>query len=98
MRRRTVFSHFMRNVIFIIFIVIVFFIYNNFLNMYFVYIIQSENYPKQLYTGFTENISIRINDHNEGKSVHTNKFKPWKLIYHCRFNDKKKALDFEAYL
>ncbi len=66
--------------------------------MYFVYIIQSERYLNRLYTGFTENISTRIQDHNEAKSIHTNKFKPWKLIYYCCFNDKKKALDFEKYL
>lgn len=57
--------------------------------MYFVYVIQSENYPKQLYTGFSENVSKRIKDHNEGKSVHTNKFKPWKLIFHCGFRNKR---------
>jgi predicted GIY-YIG superfamily endonuclease len=66
--------------------------------MYYVYIIQSINFPKQFYTGFSENIENRINQHNKGKSVHTNKFKPWKMIYYCAFNDKKKALDFERYL
>ena len=66
--------------------------------MYFVYIIRSEVYPSQLYTGFTEDISTRIQDHNEGKSINTNKFKPRKLIYYCSFSDKKKALDFEKYL
>ncbi|MFH1029987.1 MAG: GIY-YIG nuclease family protein [bacterium] len=66
--------------------------------MYYVYIIQSINFPKQIYTGFSEDIKNRINDHNKGKSVHTNKFKPWKLIYYCVFNNKKTALDFERYL
>ncbi len=66
--------------------------------MYYVYIIQSEKYISQFYTGFTENIESRLDDHNSGKSPHTNKFKPWKLIYYCAFEDKKKALDFEKYL
>ena len=66
--------------------------------MYYVYIIQSINHPKQFYTGFSENLKNRIIDHNRGKNYHTNKFKPWKLIYYCAFNDKKKALDFEKYL
>jgi putative endonuclease len=66
--------------------------------MYFVYIIQSINFPNQLYTGFSESIDGRLDDHNKGKSPHTNKFKPWKMIYYCAFNNKKKALDFEKYL
>ncbi|MFA6537469.1 MAG: GIY-YIG nuclease family protein [Patescibacteria group bacterium] len=66
--------------------------------MFFVYIIQSINFPKQFYTGFSENIEERLDEHNKGKSVHTNKFKPWNMIYYCAFNDKKKALDFEKYL
>jgi predicted GIY-YIG superfamily endonuclease len=66
--------------------------------MFCVYIIQSKIYPKQFYTGFSENIKDRLNHHNEGKSTHTQRFKPWKLIYYCVFKDKKKALDFEKYL
>ncbi len=66
--------------------------------MFFVYIVQSEINNKQFYTGFSENIENRLSEHNDGKSTHTNKFKPWKLIYYCAFNDKKKALDFERYL
>ena len=66
--------------------------------MFYVYIIKSINFPKQFYTGFSENINSRLEDHNSGKSVHTNKFKPWKMIYHCAFNNKRKALDFEKYL
>jgi predicted GIY-YIG superfamily endonuclease len=66
--------------------------------MFYVYIIQSINFPKRFYTGFSENIDNRLNEHNNGKSVHTNKFKPWKMIFCCTFNDKIKALDFEKYL
>jgi predicted GIY-YIG superfamily endonuclease len=66
--------------------------------MFYVYIIQSIDFPKQIYTGFTENIDGRLDDHNSGKSVHTNKFKPWKMLYYCAFENKKKALDFEKYL
>lgn len=66
--------------------------------MFFVYIIQSINFPKQFYTGFTENISGRIYDHNNGKSTHTKKYKPWRLIYYSAFENKKIALQFETYL
>lgn len=67
-------------------------------NMFYVYIIQSINFPKQFYTGFSESIESRLEEHNNGKSAHTNKFKPWKMIYYSVFGDKKKALDFEKYL
>ncbi len=66
--------------------------------MFYVYIIQSIHFSKQFYTGFSENIHLRLEGHNSGKSVHTNKFRPWKMVYHCAFKDKKKVLDFEKYL
>ncbi|MBN2854428.1 GIY-YIG nuclease family protein, partial [Patescibacteria group bacterium] len=66
--------------------------------MFYVYIIQSINSPKIFYTGFSEDIEKRLTDHNKGKSPYTNKFKPWKIIYYCAFNNKNKALDFEKYL
>ena len=67
-------------------------------HMYYIYLIQSQKYPKQVYTGFTENVEERIKDHNAGKSAHTEKYKPWKLIFYCAFLNKNKALDFEKYL
>jgi len=66
--------------------------------MYFVYIIQSMPFPKLFYTGFTENHTTRLKEHNDGKSIHTKKFRPWKMIFYSAFDDKKKALDFERYL
>ncbi len=66
--------------------------------MYYVYIIQSVKYSKRFYIGFSKNIKERIDEHNSGKSTHTNKFKPWKLVYYSAFNSKKKALSFEKYL
>ncbi|MBU4360526.1 GIY-YIG nuclease family protein [Patescibacteria group bacterium] len=66
--------------------------------MYYIYIIQSIKFTKRFYTGFSENIKKRINEHNSGKSNHTNKYKPWKLIFYSAFYNKKTALDFEKYL
>jgi len=68
------------------------------ISMYHVYIIQSINSPKKFYTGFSENFDNRLEGHNSGRSVYTNKFKPWKMVYYCTFDNKKKALDFEKYL
>jgi predicted GIY-YIG superfamily endonuclease len=67
-------------------------------DMYIVYIIQSIEYPKRFYTGFTEQIDYRLKEHNTGKSTHTNKYRPWKLMYYSAFVNKKDALDFEKYL
>ncbi len=66
--------------------------------MFYVYIIKSISEPNQFYTGFSENIENRVNEHNEGKSAHTNKYKPWELVYYCGFTKKEKALAFEKYL
>ncbi len=67
-------------------------------NMYFVYIIQSEKYPKRFYTGFSNDPHPRLKSHNTGKSTHTNKFKPWKLVFYSAFDNEQTALNFEKYL
>ncbi|UTD26951.1 GIY-YIG nuclease family protein [Bradyrhizobium sp. WD16] len=66
--------------------------------MWYVYIIRSINFPEQEYIGATTDLKRRVSDHNVGKSTHTNKFKPWKLIWYCAFPDKTQALAFEKYL
>jgi putative endonuclease len=66
--------------------------------MWYVYIIRSIEFPDQEYTGATEDLKRRMTDHNTGKSAHTAKFKPWKLVWYCAFPDKYKALEFEKYL
>lgn len=66
--------------------------------MFYVYIIQSISNSQQIYTWFTENLEERIKDHNSWKSSHTNKFKPWKIVFYSNFTSKKIALEFESYL
>ena len=66
--------------------------------MWYVYIIRSVTFPEQEYTGATADLKQRIADHNAGKSVHTSKFIPWKLVWYCAFPDKLQALEFEKYL
>lgn len=66
--------------------------------MFYVYIVQSIHQPNEIYTGFTEDLKQRIIDHNAGRSPHTSKFAPWKLIYYCAFDEKEPAFDFEKYL
>ena len=66
--------------------------------MYFVYIIQSIEFPQKLYAGFSTDIQNRLNDHNKGNSPYTDKFKPWKIIFYCAFDSKETALKLERYL
>ncbi len=66
--------------------------------MYYVYVLKSIKFSKEFYTGFSRSVKRRIIYHNQGKSKHTNKFKPWKLVFYAGFNDRKIAMDFERYL
>jgi len=67
-------------------------------NMYVVYLIQSLSDPKQKYIGSTSDLDQRLKDHNVGCSVHTYKFKPWRLVVSVALDSKVKAENFEYYL
>ena len=66
--------------------------------MYHVYIIQSLNYPDQIYVGCTTDLNKRLSNHNSGTTFHTNKYAPWKLTVYVSFDNKDKAYAFEEYL
>lgn len=66
--------------------------------MWYVYILRSQSHSEQEYTGASENLRQRLEDHNAGKSKHTTKFRPWRLLWYCAFPEKISALAFEAYL
>ncbi len=66
--------------------------------MFYAYLLKSINHPQQNYVGFSKNPKTRLNDHNEGLSPHTKKYKPWKLETYVAFLDEQKARDFEKYL
>jgi predicted GIY-YIG superfamily endonuclease len=66
--------------------------------MYYVYLIESVNYPEQRYVGFCADLKSRLASHNSGESVHTSKYMPWKLVAYLAFSDKRKAQEFEHYL
>src|SRR5215471_16882700 len=50
-------------------------------SMWYVYIIRSIEFPDQEYIGATEDPKQRLSDHNAGRSPHTAKFRPWKLVW-----------------
>lgn len=66
--------------------------------MKYVYLLQSLTRPEQRYIGLTSNVDQRLSDHNSGKSPHTSKYRPWKIVTYHAFVDESKATAFETYL
>jgi putative endonuclease len=66
--------------------------------MTYVYLLRSITNPEQRYVGKTDDLRRRLAEHNSGKSFHTSKHVPWKLVVAMAFADDRKALAFERYL
>ncbi len=66
--------------------------------MHYVYLLNSESHPRQPYVGSTGDLQQRLKDHNEGRSPHTAKFRPWILVAYFAFVQKQTAIEFEKYL
>ena len=66
--------------------------------MKYVYLLESISRSDKRYIGITEDLNQRLKEHNAGKSPHTAKFKPWKIVVAIRFTDDRKAKMFEKYL
>ena len=66
--------------------------------MYYVYLLQSKAHPTETYVGSTHDLRNRLAQHNSGKSIHTNKFKPWVLFAYVALPDRVLAERFERYL
>jgi predicted GIY-YIG superfamily endonuclease len=63
-----------------------------------VYLLQSLPHPEQYYVGLAEHVEDRLQVHNRGESLHTAKYRPWKLIVAVQFVEDRKAHAFELYL
>ena len=48
--------------------------------VYYVYLIESLSAQGERYVGMTTDLKQRLREHNQGKSSHSRKFSPWKLI------------------
>ena len=66
--------------------------------MHYVYLLESASALGQRYVGVTSDLKRRLADHNAGKSPHTSKYAPWKLVTYVAFSDRQKAEAFEHYL
>ena len=66
--------------------------------MTYVYLIESVHLRQQHYVGITDDLKRRLAEHNEGKSPHTRKFKPWQLVAYTGFANELTAQAYEKYL
>ena len=64
----------------------------------YVYILRSKAELNRHYTGLTNNLRRRIQEHNSGNVNHTAKFRPWALKTAIAFEDAKRARAFEEFL
>lgn len=69
----------------------------NYIEMFFVYILKSENNHKY-YTGQTDDIDRRLREHNSGKGNYSSRYAPWKLVYSEQYGTRELALRRERYL
>ena len=66
--------------------------------MRYVYLLESLAFADERYVGLTSDLKRRLAEHNAGKSTHTAKFRPWRVVTYVAFSDEAKAADFERYL
>ena len=66
--------------------------------MYYVYVLQADNAPERFYTGLTDDLRARVQNHNGGRVRYTVKWKPWHLKAYIAFNKRTRAAEFEQYL
>ena len=64
--------------------------------MFYVYILKLNN--KQLYTGYTSNLKLRVKEHKAGKSPFTSQRLPVELIHYEAYFLKSDAMRREKYL
>jgi len=64
----------------------------------FVYVLRSSSDAERHCVGLTSDIGGRVASHNEGRSPHTAKYVPWRVVVCMEFADEQIAARFEKYL
>lgn len=64
---------------------------------YYVYVLQSLK-NNSFYIGYSSGLKKRVKEHNEGESLATKPFRPYKLIFYEAFLNQKDAKSREKYL
>jgi len=63
---------------------------------HYVYILRNEKHSQ--YIGSTNNLKVRLQQHNAGNVPATKDDAPWNIEWFCGFCTKQEALTFEKYL
>jgi putative endonuclease len=66
--------------------------------LHYVYLLESDASPGKRYVGLTADLKRRLGEHNAGKSAHTSKYIPWRLVTYVAFSNEQKAISLERYL
>lgn len=66
--------------------------------MHYVYLLESLACRGKRYIGATADLKRRLAAHNAGKSLHTSKYRPWRLVTYLAFSERSRAFAFERYL
>lgn len=59
--------------------------------MYYMYLLVSKFFPKEIYIGSAKNLITRFGKHNNGEVISTKRYRPWKLLYYEAYNSEKLA-------
>ena len=65
--------------------------------MWYVYVLKSSKNGR-LYTGSTNNLERRLEEHSSGKSVYTRTTRPYQLVYQEELTDELEARRRERFL
>ena len=64
--------------------------------VYYVYLIKTlDGYINKSYVGYTNDLSQRINKHNNNLGAKSTKGYKWEIVFKKRFYSKSRALSFE---
>ena len=66
-------------------------------DMFWVYVLKSQDHNK-FYTGQTDNLERRLQEHNEGKSIYSRRYRPWRVVYTETYGTAVEAISREQYL
>ena len=64
--------------------------------MFYAYVLRSD-LDGTLYKGHTQNLDIRLLEHNSGKSKYTKTKLPWKIVYFEENESRNEAIKREKY-
>jgi putative endonuclease len=66
--------------------------------MHFVYLLRSTTRPAKTYIGMTEDVTSRLQAHNDGLCPSTIRFRPWELVTYIAVQSEDQARKLEQYL